>query len=280
MLGLGGAGVLWASRAQHLTASLSVLVAAGVVALTSIVFLLVRSGRDVEIEARDRELEREVAADVQVPHPYRQLARHMALRVSPKVSAGGVAFALGASMLASAILFPAVLHLPRWVEMEVVLGAWWLIVTAVLSTLLYRGYRLKDDWAFTSPLRSLWAKDPPRPGAPAREKGSSWNGGCDPGCGDFGCSSAADEGILIVIGVVVIAILLFGAGWVLVEIAMPLVLFAVYSGMVAALKRVAHDRHGCEGDLAKAIPWGAFWASLYLLPAAALVWALLVYVVG
>jgi hypothetical protein len=277
MLGLGAAGFLWAHRAGHLAAMGALLAGAAVLLLTSLVYFLVRRGSNIEIEARDRELELATEPDARVAHPYRQMARHVALHLSPKVSAGAVTLALGASMVASAVLFPAALKLPRWAELEVVMAAWWALVTLVLSTLLYRGYRLKDDWTFTSALRPLWASDPPSPTKAARaeerpvESSSSpakrWLSGCD-----LGCSGVTDEGFLVVIGVIVAAVLLFGAGWVLVEIALPMVLFAAYTGILAALKRVAHDRHGCEGDLARALPWGALWAALYVLPLATLVW--------
>ena len=274
MVGLGAAGVLWAHRAGHLAATGALLAGLAVLLLTSVVYLLVRLGSNVEIEARDRELELATEPDARVAHPYRQMARHVALHLSPKVSAGAVTLALGASMVASAVLFPAALKLPRWAELEVVMAAWWALVTVVLSTLLYRGYRLRDDWTFTSPLRSLWVLDPPKPAKPDEtpQKSSSsgaksWLSGCD-----FGCSGVTDEGFLVVIGVIVATVLLFGAGWVLVEIALPMVLFAAYTGILAALKRVAHDRHGCEGDLARALGWGALWAALYVLPLSATVW--------
>jgi hypothetical protein len=283
MLGLGGGAVVWAHSAHHLTSALAVLAGVGVVTLASIVFLLVRRGSDIEIEARDRELEREAEPDAGVAHPYRQLARRMALRVSPRVSAGGVTFALIASMLVTAILFSTALRLPRWAEIEVVIGGWWVIVSVVLSTLLYRGYRLRDDWTFTLPLRSLWANDPPRPAPnerhPAPANRSSSGSGCDPGC-DPGCVDLGDEGILVVAALFLAAVTMFGALWLLVEVALPVVLFATYSGVLAALKRVAHDRHECEGNLARAVGWGAFWAAFCLLPVAAVVYLSLSYVVG
>ena len=276
LVGLGGAFVAWAYRAHHLTSASAMLSLAGVVALAGLVFFLVRWGSNIEIEVRDRELDPEPVAEV--AHPYRQMARHMAQRMSPRVSGGAVALTLGAAMLASAVLFPTALKLPRWAELEVVVLAWWLLVTAVLTTLLYRGYRLRDDWTFTSPLRSWFVNDPPKQGkaAPAASSssssGSGSGSGCDMGGCDLGCSAIADEGILIAIGVVIAAVLLFGAAWVLVEIALPMVLFATYAGILAALKRVAHDRHGCEGELTRALPWGAFWAGLYVLPLALIVW--------
>ena len=79
------------------------------------------------------------------------------------------------------------------------------------------------------------------------------------------------------IGAIVVAIALaaaFGAAWVFVEVAMPLAFFLMYWLFMRAISSVANDRHGCAGDLGKALGWGALWATIYVLPIAALTWAL------
>jgi hypothetical protein len=81
-----------------------------------------------------------------------------------------------------------------------------------------------------------------------------------------GCSDP--EGFAIIVGVI-IAVLL---GWLLVELVIPAVLVGCYVVLVAALRRVANDRHDCEGNLPRALLWGALWASVYTLPLAGLVW--------
>ena len=59
-----------------------------------------------------------------------------------------------------------------------------------------------------------------------------------------------------------------------VELALPLVFFLMYGLFMRAIGRVANDRHGCEGALARSAGWGLGWATLYVAPIAALTWAL------
>jgi hypothetical protein len=81
-------------------------------------------------------------------------------------------------------------------------------------------------------------------------------------------ASAGDvEGILVVLGV----LLAIGLGWAIVELLAPVLLICAYVVIVAALRRVANDRHGCEANLGRSILWGALWATLYTLPLAAIV---------
>ena len=47
------------------------------------------------------------------------------------------------------------------------------------------------------------------------------------------------------IGIAIALAIALGAAWVLVEIAMPLVLFLVYWVMMKAIGRAANDRHEC-----------------------------------
>src|SRR5262249_10174101 len=76
------------------------------------------------------------------------LARRLRLpRLSGKVSAAWLVccFAL------TAVLIPMALRLPRWVEFEIVLAAWWAIWLAVLAGLLYTGRRVTDDHRLGEP---------------------------------------------------------------------------------------------------------------------------------
>jgi hypothetical protein len=59
-----------------------------------------------------------------------------------------------------------------------------------------------------------------------------------------------------------------------VELVAPLTFFLTYWLFMRAIGRVANDRHGCEGDLSRSMGWGALWATAYVLPIAALTWAL------
>jgi hypothetical protein len=75
------------------------------------------------------------------------------------------------------------------------------------------------------------------------------------------------EGLLVILGVIVA----IGLGWAIVELLAPVLLVCAYVVLVAALRRVANDRHGCEGNLGRSILWGALWATVYTLPLAAVV---------
>ena len=62
---------------------------------------------------------------------------------------------LGGCMLVSAILFPAMLRLPAWVEAEVVVAAWWVTWSIALAVMLHSGRRVADDHAHAAPTRSF-----------------------------------------------------------------------------------------------------------------------------
>src|SRR5438876_8394940 len=44
-----------------------------------------------------------------------------------------------------ALLIPAVLRLPLWIDFEIVLAGWWLVWLIVLARLLYSGQRITAD---------------------------------------------------------------------------------------------------------------------------------------
>src|SRR6185436_19635838 len=128
-------------------------------------------------------------------------------------------------------------------------GLWWLIVTLTLTTLLYRGFRLRDDYVYFLP----WDRPAPHSetGKARQEKkepsgGGGWSG-CLDGCsiGD-GCSGVDGEGCVgaLVIGAALAVAL--GAAWVFVELAMPLVFFLMYWLLMRAIGRVAKDRHDAQ----------------------------------
>lgn len=75
------------------------------------------------------------------------------------------------------------------------------------------------------------------------------------------------EGLAVLLGL----LLAVGVGWAVVELLAPVVLVCAYVIIVAGLRRVANDRHGCEGHLPRSIVWGALWATVYTLPLAAVV---------
>jgi hypothetical protein len=67
---------------------------------------------------------------------------------------------------------------------------------------------------------------------------------------------------------------LFFAAWFVVEVAIPGIAFVTYFLLRGMLARVVNDRHGCAGSWPRAIGWAIIWATVYILPQAALVWVI------
>lgn len=104
-------------------------------------------------------------------------------------------------------------------------------------------------------------------GKKRKQKGGGGGGGG----WDFPDLSGLDgEGLVVLLALGVALI----TGFLVVELLAPALMFAAYALLTAALRRVANDRHGCEGSLPRAIAWGALWATLYTLPLAAVIAAI------
>jgi hypothetical protein len=213
--------------------------------------------------------------------PFRARARRVVLAASPRVSGAATALIVGLSLVGAAVLLPASVHWPRWVEAEVVLAAWWLIVGTTLVVLLYRGFRLKDDWVYFAP----WETPPGSTEGGGRAKATKpkGGGGCSPsgldGCVPDGCDGCGDigdagEGIIVVVVVAVALAITFGAMWLFAEFGLPVIFLLMYTLIHRAIGRVANDRHGCEANLLKSLGYGALWATVYVVPLAAVTWAL------
>lgn len=206
-----------------------------------------------------------VEENAQTPHPYRARARALALGVTPRVSARWTILLLVGCFAVTTALVPALLHLPRWVESEVVLVTWWLAFAALLSALLYRGYRLRHDFELAMP----WDEQPAKvQEVDARvTKGSK---GCDV---LDGCSGSIDlEGVVVMVIAAVAVGVGLGLAWVVVNLAAPLLFLVAYVLLGAAIRRVAHDAHGLAGKLGPSIAWGTMWATLYVAPLLLLIW--------
>ncbi len=185
--------------------------------------------------------------------------RLLALVRLPMASGRVSAAVLFACLVATAVLVPMTLRLPAWIDIEIVLGLWWLIWVAALTVLLHAGRRLSDDHQLQKP-RSWFGKD-------------MWNFLDWVPAGNF---SVGDEGCLGTLGLLLLLIvaipLLLLAIWFLVEIALPAIAFLTYFLVRGMLARVVNDRRGCKGDLPRALLWGGLWATLYTAPLAGLVW--------
>ncbi|MBZ5709061.1 hypothetical protein [Nannocystis pusilla] len=192
-------------------------------------------------------------------HPLRGRGRRVVSALSPKLSGTTAAVVAGLAFALTAVLLPHALALPRWLEIEAVLAAWWALSTLAFAALLHRGFHLVDDWLYFAP----WNR--PREG-----KGR----GCGDGCSGADFPGGDGEGCLIMIVVAALVLLFFGAAWLLVEVAGPLLFLLIYLLVTRALARVARDRHDCKGELARSLAWGAAWATIYLLPLAILAYAI------
>ncbi len=165
-------------------------------------------------------------------------------------------------VFASAIALPLMKALPLWLRMETVLGVWWLGWVTALTVLLYRGALVDDDVRFTPPRN--WFR---------RGKKQTVAGGLADGAADVGGSLVnVGEGCGQVVAVLVVLLLAVAAFWLLIELVLPLLLLAAFTPLRALLARVAHDDHGCEGKLGRALQYGAFWATVYVAPLAGAVW--------
>jgi len=201
----------------------------------------------------------------QARHARSARARRALAALSPSISGRSTALAVLAAAAFCSVCFPALLRLPRWLELEIVLGACWALGTLGLFVLLYRGFRIADDHFFL-------AADVPDTGRVFKGLTNADPGcdGCGANCGD-GCGDVfALLGVALVAGLLALASLF--VAWLLVELAIPLVFLVFYWALLLALRRAARDRHDCPGQLLTSLRWAITWSSLYFAPIAALVW--------
>lgn len=268
-LGLGLSYWLWRNRYTHEElGGLIWLLAASVVVGSGLIFAFWDRGSPAAAR-RDREVEVPAElAEVGPSHPYRARLRRAAARLAPRVSGAATAGIVGAALALSAVALPAMFDLPRWVEIEIVLAVWWLLSSALLGFLLYRGFRLKDDFVFVP----FWRRSRAPAGGGGASGGSGSSSSWLDSCGCDGCSGVDGEGVLVALALAVVLAVLLGAAWVVAEIALPVLLFSAYAVIHRAITRVAHDTHACEGNVGRAIGWGIAWATIYVVPLSAVVW--------
>ncbi len=186
--------------------------------------------------------------------PYRARLRRAVHALSPRVSAKAVVAVLLSSFAFVAAALPMALGFSRWVEIEVVLFAWWIGLAATLGVLLYRGFRLDDDWRYYGPFDWRAARNREAPNKR----------------GDLAPVGCATHLLGELWALAVLAALLFGAAWLLVELLLPLAFLFAYTLLLYVLGGVATDQHGCRGRLGRAAGWGAARAALWIAPLAAL----------
>jgi hypothetical protein len=179
--------------------------------------------------------------------------------------------ALVVCFVVTGLIVPAAVRMPRWVEVELVVAAWWAVWVGGLTYLLHSTCGVSDD--ATAPSGPSWLRRSSKTTRPAG--GADGPDGCwhlaDPGCLDL---SIAGEGcgqaVLIIAGVVLI---FFGLS-LLVELLIPGLAFLMYVLVRGMLARAVAGRDDCQGNLLRSAIWGTFWATLYTLPLALAVWGI------
>lgn len=173
----------------------------------------------------------------------------------PRASARRLTIGILAALGFTAATVPFAFHLPRWVEAELVVAAWWTIWSIVLAVIAYRGAKVADDHRpgsgrvveLTSKGTSKWS--------------SKWSwifeGASDP----EGCALA-----LLILAVVGVALL---GAWLVVELVAPAVFIVAYRGVVRALAK-AHAAN-TRGNVVRSTLSGMGWAALGTAPLAVLV---------
>jgi hypothetical protein len=211
--------------------------------------------------------------DTRPAGPYRQLARRAVACRLPPISGRLTAFTLLMCFGFCALATPFAMHLPRWIETEIVFGACWFVWTAVLTATLYRGARIADDHRFAP---ALWFNEekPAARGVRPRPSGGGWSVG---DLGYFGDISDG-EGCLVLLGAILLAGGVVLAAWLLVELVIPALFTLAYLLLIRALKLATNDDTGCAGDLTRSLRRGALFASVFVGPL--LVLAALVHLVA
>jgi hypothetical protein len=160
--------------------------------------------------------------------------------------AGGAVFAVGWTV-----------HLPMWIDFELMLLMWWAVWLVALGRLLYAGVRISDDGSNAVAPRRWW--------------GTGSSGGSSGGWGDLGGADFG-EGCFYAIAAVVAVILVVALAWFLIEVVIPVLAVILYGLIRGMLARIVNDDHGCTGRFGKSLLWGTVWATAYTAPLAILVW--------
>ncbi len=205
--------------------------------------------------------------------PYRRNLPRAVRALELPISGASSALLMFTALALSASLIPLVFRLPAWIEAELVVGAWWAIWSLTLSTLLFRGFRLARDLQLYGEDKKDEVARVGKESATLKKEGASASDWLN--LADVGTDA---EGCLIAIGVIIVLGVLLSTGWIIAEIIIPLVVLFVFAMIVAALRRVARDRHDCQGNLGKSVLWGVFWATVYTAPIAGIVLAGQAYV--
>jgi hypothetical protein len=177
------------------------------------------------------------------------------LKPPPIVSRKPLVLAIAVCLLLSGVIIPVGAHLPKWIEAEIVIAAWWLIWILTLTALLYQGHRVDDDSQIE------FGGDKTRMVFEACNLADL--GGCL-----FGESCAS-----IFLGL--LAALLIGLAFVvLIEFIVPAIAILLLLSIGGMLARAVNDSHHCSGRLGLSLLWATLWSTLYIGPVFVIVLAL------
>lgn len=179
-------------------------------------------------------------------------AQPPARRLAPAVKASAQRLTIGilAALVVTAAAVPFALHLPRWMEAELVVGSWWTIWSIVLGVLAYRGTKIADDH---------------RPGA---SRVTGLNRDTPKWAWLLELAPDVDSCLIGIVVLAVVGVALLGA-WLVVELVAPAVFIVAYRGVVRALAK-AH-RANTRGDAVRSALSGMGWAAAFTAPLAAVV---------
>jgi hypothetical protein len=168
-----------------------------------------------------------------------------------KESAQRLTIGVLAALAFTAAAVPFAVHLPRWIEAELVVGAWWAVWSVVLGVVAYRGSRVDDDH---------------RPG---RGRIAEPTGSDSPKWTWLFHGVSDGEGCLFALAILaIVGVALLGA-WLVVELVAPAVFIVAYRTVVRALAK-AHAAN-TRGDVLRSALAGMGWAAFGTLPLALVV---------
>ena len=209
------------------------------------------SSSKFQVPGSDSDLGDSFMPETPIPPPPRRPRLAQRLRL-PVVSGKWTVLWLVCCFALTGVFIPLVLHLPKWIDFEIVVAVWWFLWALILVKLLYKGEQVSDDHQHHEP--------------------RDWfglNNTSLSGCGDAGCALGADaEGCLVVLGLIAALVLV----WVLVEFAIPIVFLLLYFLVRGMLAHVVNERPSCQGNFGLSAIRGIFWATVYSAPLAGAVW--------